>query len=71
MTPETYVTMQNDAWDAVAFRLWGDERLFHHLMAANPEHRDVVLFAAGVELTIPEKPENFVAFELPPWRRSQ
>ena len=67
----TYTTMQNDAWDAIAYRLWGDERLFHHIMKANPRHQDVILFEAGVELVIPDRPENFAAFELPPWRRSK
>jgi len=69
MTPntETYTTLQGDAWDAIAYRLWGEERLFMALVDANPEHVDVVIFSAGVKLRIPSKPENYVATELPPW----
>lgn len=68
MTADTYITMQNDAWDAIAYRLWGEERLFMALVRANPEHLDTVLFPAGVELRIPERPERTIEQQgLPPW----
>ncbi|MDR0476562.1 MAG: tail protein X [Desulfobulbaceae bacterium] len=67
MTADTYITMQNDAWDAIAYRLWGEERLFVALLKANPEHLDTVLFPAGVELRVPLKPESAIKLELPPW----
>ena len=63
----TYVTIQGDAWDAVAYRLWGEERLFTELVRANPEHLDVLLFPAGVALRVPPKPETSLKQELPPW----
>jgi hypothetical protein len=28
MSADLYITMQGDAWDSIAFRLWGDERHF-------------------------------------------
>ncbi|MCL2458902.1 MAG: tail protein X [Desulfobulbus sp.] len=67
MATDAYITMQNDAWDAIAYRLWGEERLFMDLIRANPEHLDVVLFPAGVELRIPPKPERISKQGLPPW----
>lgn len=67
MTAKTYITLQGDAWDAIAYRLWGEERLFMELMQANPNHLDVVEFAAGVRLTVPPRPERIVTMELPPW----
>lgn len=63
----SYRTIQGDAWDSVAFRLWGQERLAHHLMAANPEHLDVVIFPAGVELAVPDIVVQPETPELPPW----
>lgn len=68
MTAKTYTTMQGDAWDAIAYRLWGEERLFMLLMAANPEYLDTVIFPAGVMLTVPARPAQPQTLELPPWR---
>lgn len=69
MTRKVYLTRQDEAWDAVAYRLWGQERLFMELVKANPEHLDTVVFPAGVELTVPERPVAANALELPPWRK--
>lgn len=68
MAVKTYTTMQNDAWDAIAYRLWGEERLFMALVTANPEHMDTIVFPAGVILTVPDRPANSQSLELPPWR---
>jgi len=65
-----YRTIQGDAWDAIAYRLWGKEHLMHFLLAANPAHMDVLTFPAGVELIVPDLPAAAVATtpaELPPW----
>ncbi|MDR2054353.1 MAG: tail protein X [Desulfovibrio sp.] len=67
MSADTYITMQGDAWDAVAYRLWGEERLFMTLVAANPEHQDTLTFPAGVALRVPSAPERVIQTELPPW----
>lgn len=65
--PDTYTTTQGDAWDSIAYKLWGEERLAHTLMQANPQHMDVLVFPAGVTLLVPhaEKPQK--SFPLPPW----
>lgn len=67
MTAKTYITLQGDAWDSIAYRLWGEERFFMELVKANPEHLDVVVFEAGVRLNVPPMPERIVATEQPPW----
>lgn len=67
MTAKTYITLQSDAWDAIAYRLWGEERFFMELVKANPEHLDVLVFEAGVRLNVPPMPERVVTTELPPW----
>ena len=69
-----YRTIQGDAWDAIAYRLWGKEHLMHLLMAANPAHMDVLIFPAGVELVVPDLPATALTTstaELPPWIRSE
>lgn len=53
MPVDTYRTIQGDSFDAVAYRLWGDERLAARLIAANADYADVLLFEAGVTLSIP------------------
>ena len=67
MPADAYITIQGDTWDAIAYRLWGEERLFMELVQANPEHLDVVLFPAGVALRVPPAPDRIIAQELPPW----
>lgn len=64
----TYRTLQADAFDAIAYRLWGDEHLAGALIAANPEHADVLLFESGAVLTVPDvqiRPQPSTS--LPPW----
>lgn len=65
---KTYRTIQNDAFDAIAYRLWGDEHLAGALIAANPGHADVLLFEAGTVLAVPDvqiRPQTSTS--LPPW----
>ncbi|WP_409176664.1 tail protein X [Brevibacillus fortis] len=70
MQTRTYTTIQGDMWDTIAYRVFGNEYLMTELIDANPSHRNIVLFPAGVVLTIPEiadpEPDN-----LPPWKRGE
>lgn len=65
----SYRTVQGDAWDAIAYRLWGKEHLMHYLMSANPRWMDVLIFPAGVVLAVPDLPvaATTITAELPPW----
>jgi phage tail protein X len=67
MPESKYITSQGQAWDQIAHQRWGSEALMHELMAANPAHRAVVIFPAGVELTIPDVSLP-VDEEPPPWQ---
>ena len=69
MGTKQYVTIQGDTWDGIAFRLWGEERHMNRLMAANPDHADVLIFPAGLRLGVPEAPPpaTLKTSELPPW----
>lgn len=61
-------TIQGDTWDRLSKRAWGNEKLMHLLIAANPDYRKVAIFHAGVEIVIPEIPAT-LAESTPPWRR--
>jgi len=67
--PKTYTTIQGDMWDGIAKRTLGSEYYMSELIDANPEHRETVIFPAGVHLVIPEVPTP-VPELLPPWKRS-
>lgn len=65
----TYRTVQGDMWDSIAYRLWGNESLMHHLMEANPDHRHRIMFPAGTVLTVPTlTTEQTTKSETPPWQ---
>lgn len=65
---KTYVTIQGDTWDSIAYKEYGAETGMATLLEANPEVSHLAIFPAGVVLQVPEydKPQ---ANRLPPWRR--
>lgn len=67
MAARIYRTLQGDVFDAIAFRLWGDEHMAHHLIAANPAVADVLVFPAGVELIVPDVQPVTTVPGLPAW----
>jgi len=54
----TYTTIQGDAWDMIAFRLFGDEKYMKNLIEANWEFADILVFSSGAVLTVPDIPEE-------------
>lgn len=67
MPDSTYTTRQGDMWDAIARARMGSEMHMARLIAANPEHRETVIFSAGITLVIPET-EKKTETVLPPWK---
>ena len=68
---QTYLTQQGDAWDMVSHRVYkGNEGHVGTLVESNPHHANVVIFSAGIELTIPDMPEASPVVNLPPWRKA-
>ena len=62
-----YRTIQDDTFDAAAYRIWGRESMARGLIDANPGYADVVFFPAGVELTVPDVEAPVSAEVLPGW----
>ena len=66
---KSYRTVQGDAFDGIAWKIWGHEHMAIRLIDANPEHADVVVFEPGVELRVPDA-EAPTTVDLPPWFRA-
>jgi phage tail protein X len=54
----TYTTLQGDAWDLIAYRIYGDESYMKYLIEANWDYADVLVFPSGIALAIPDLPEE-------------
>lgn len=65
---KTYTTVQGDMWDSIAQKLYGAEEALNVLLEANQQYQEVVVFPAGLVLTVPDYSAP-VSRELPPWRR--
>ena len=63
-----YITEQNDTWDLIAFKIFGDEKYTSQLLLNNPELSKIVFFPAGISLIIPQIEKNNTGVELP-WIR--
>lgn len=65
---KTYTTQQGDAWDAIAYRVYGDTKHTGWLMQNNFPQLDVFVFDAGVVLQTPDLPTNDDTANAPIWR---
>lgn len=63
----TYKTIQGDTWDLIAYKLFGSEKCMKNLIEANWPLLDVLIFPSGIELTVPDLPEE-QDDDLPFWR---
>ncbi|MCD8364780.1 MAG: tail protein X [Clostridiales bacterium] len=66
----TYTTIQGDTWDLIAYRFYGAEKYMKYLYEANWPYADVMVFSSGVELTIPDLPEE-TDEDAPFWRQEE
>ena len=67
MVEKTYMTIQGETWDEIAFKVYGGEEYAAFLMANNYRHLDILVFSSGTVLNTPELPEEEKSI-LPPWR---
>lgn len=67
----TYTTVSGDTFDLIAHRLYGNCRRVKGLMQANSQYLDILIFPAGLVLTVPEAEEEQTDTDsLPPWRKN-
>ena len=65
------MTRSGDTWDSIAYRIWGkgaDQAFMSDLIDVNPQHVEVAVLPANIEITVPDV-EDKAAVTLPPWRR--
>ena len=66
----SYTTVSGDTFDLVAYKSYGNCRRVKELMQANSQYLDILIFPAGVVLTVPELTVSRIDTQgLPPWRR--
>ena len=68
---KTYVTIQGDQWDGIAYKALGSTRYAHLLMMANQDFLAYHIFPANIVLRLPDVSNAVDVEALPPWRRSQ
>lgn len=66
-----YVTAENDTFDLIAYRQYGDEFLASLIIQENSRHADTIIFDSGVKLKIPVINIKEVESSLPPWRQGE
>ena len=62
------ITRSGESWDMISYRVYGEERRMHELIAANPQFCEVSLFPHGVALQGPDISAS-AGESLPPWKR--
>lgn len=68
---KTYKTKSGDTWDIISYVAYGSELFTDDLMRANWLFRNVVQFAAGVVITLPDISLGKLAnTNLPPWKQN-
>lgn len=63
-----YITQQGDTFDMLALDAYNDESMASVIIHANPLYAGVLVFDAGVTLTLPIVEATSVQ-TLPPWMR--
>jgi phage tail protein X len=63
----TYTTVQGDMWDAVSFKVYGDEKYMGILMQGNLDLLDIFIFPTDTVLTVPELDAE-IDSNIPSWR---
>ena len=65
---KTYTTQQGDAWDAIAFKVYGDVNLTGWLMQNNYPYLETFVFGSGVIPNTPDPRSGIQDANTPIWR---
>lgn len=68
MTKRVYKTIQDDTWDGIAVKVYGDEKYMNELLEANQAYREIIIFPANVSLFLPNIQTQTTTI-LPPWKK--
>lgn len=66
-----YMTTENDTFDLIAYRQYGNEFLASLIIQENLRYADTIIFDSGVKLKIPIIDIKEVENSLPPWRQGE
>ncbi len=72
MAVAEYIVKENDRWDTVAFKAYGDATLVAGIIEANPAVNISAVLIAGTRLSIPILEDGEIQIDselLPPWKR--
>ena len=66
-----YTTISGDEWDGICYKFYGEngEMMMDKVIHANPSSMYIVVFPAGVVLTMPVFDLQKQTAEKPPWMR--
>ncbi len=64
-----YITVQGDMWDKIAYEQCGDVAHTDKLIRMNPQHRNIYIFPAGINLIIPSFEAPVKDTKVPPWKK--
>ncbi|MBA3109966.1 hypothetical protein CBX57_000820 [Salmonella enterica] len=64
-----HITTQDERWDNLAWRYYGDALSYERIIAANPHVAIIPVLPSGVRLIIPVISVTQTTSELPPWLR--
>lgn len=67
----TYITVQGDMWDSIAYQQLGSVAYTDQLIRLNQQHHDYYILPAGIVLELPEADAatDNTAATLPPWKQ--
>jgi len=67
---KVHKTSYGETFDMLAKRYYGNEKLMHIIINANPEYRKKIFFDGEFEIIIPDLPEDTNIEEVTaPWKR--
>lgn len=64
-------TRVGDTFDELALQVYDNEKMAHHIIEANPDYADVIIFEESVLLDVPIFEETQTPETLAPWRRGE
>lgn len=66
----TYITIENDRWDLIAYKFYKNATKYEPIIQANPNVPITPILESGIKLKIPVLEESeTIEFTLPSWRK--